>query len=600
MRMLIVSCSTGRGHDSCAMAAKEHFEDRGWACEVDDALGFASPRLSRFLNWGHSTMYRRFPWLFRAGYRFSERHPDAFWRKLGIYRVFGLGTERMIERIETGGFDVVVCTHAFAAVMLTDAVGRRPLSIATCLIGTDYTCNPGTKDTRLDRYFVPDPSLAGLYACPAIAEERVFGSGIPLRKEFYLRTPRALARRELGMPEDGPHVLVMCGSMGCGPMERLVQGLVRETAGDAFVTVVCGTNRRLRRKLAKRYEGNPAVRVRGFANDVPLLMDSADLFLTKPGGLTVAEAAAKGLPMVLIDAVAGCEEPNREFFVRSGGAVTGESVRELVAASVGLLARPNELEKMRARLASLPGKDAPAVLCAQVEGLVQDRKSVAGRALAPVRLRKEDAMLLGTPCLDAHVKGISSPASERQAMIAAAVRLIAREGVAPVTLSRAAEAAGVERDAVSRGFASSEELRKAGLAELAVRIERRFERLFLLAGKEGREDAFLFSSPATVWADDLAAALDSLLGDPRAAEEAAALCSTAMRDPEVNSVVRGALRFFVRTCAPFVGRRKARMLCLIVEGAVVDTCLFGEPFDAGALSEAVASAFAPPAARLAG
>ena len=39
-----------------------------------------------------------------------------------------------------------------------------------------------------------------------------------------------------------------------------------------------------------------------------LLMDSADLYLTKPGGISVTEAASMRLPMVFIDAVAGCEE----------------------------------------------------------------------------------------------------------------------------------------------------------------------------------------------------------------------------------------------------------------------------------------------------
>lgn len=545
-------------------------------------------------------MYRRFPWLFRAGYLFSERHPDAFWRKLGIYRVFSLGAERMVERIESGGFDAVACTHAFAGVMLTDVLERRPLPVATCLIGTDYTCNPGTKDSRLDAYFVPDPSLVGLYACPAIPEEKVIGSGIPLRKAFYCRTPRPLARRELGIPPGRAHVLVMCGSMGCGPMERLVRGLARRTAGCACMTVVCGTNRRLRKRLARRYAEDPAVRVLGFTDDVPLLMDSADLFLTKPGGLTVAEAAAKGLPMVLVDAVAGCEAPNREFFVRSGGAVTGESVQDLVEAAAGLLERPDELEKMRARLASLPGREAPAVLCARMEAIVREKESAAGCAQAQARLRKEDAMASRESGFDVLGERLARPADDRQALVAAAARLIAREGTEPVTLLRAAEAAGIGRDAAAEIFSGSEELRKAGLAELAVRVERHFERLFLFAGREGREGSFLFSGPGGIRADELAFALESCLGDPAQAQEAAALCATAMRDPEVKEIMRSALGFFVRTSAPFVGRGRVRMLCALVEGAVMDTCLFGEPLDADALSEAIASTFEPPAARLAG
>lgn len=600
MRMLVLSCSTGQGHDSCARAVKEHFEARDWECEVDDALAFVSPALSRFLAWGHSTMYRRFPWLFRAGYRFSERHPDAFWRKLGIYRVFALGSERMAGRIESGGFDAVACTHAFAGVMLTDVLECRPLPVATCLVGTDYTCNPGTKDSRLDAYFVPAPSLVGLYACPAVPEEKMVASGIPLRGEFYLRTPRPIARRELGIPEGCAHVLVMCGSMGCGPMERLVRGIVEEAPDGTQVTVVCGTNRRLRKRLARRHAGNPAVHVLGFTEDVPLLMDSADLFVTKPGGLTVTEAAAKRLPMVLVDAVAGCEEPNREFFVRSGGAVTGESVRELVEAAVGLLARPDELERMRGRLAVLPGREAPALLCDRMEELVRERKTAAARARARAGLRKDEAMTSGKTGSNVQEGRLVAPGDERQALVAAAARLVALEGAGPVTLSRAADAAGVGQDEAQRIFGDGEGLERAALSELAAQIEREFERLFLSAGREGREGSFLFSGPGGVRADDLAAALGSCLSDLQRAEEAAALCATAVRDPEVRAIMRRALRFFAQTCAPFAGESRARMICALVEGAVMDTCLFGEPFDADALSEALAAVLAPPAARLAG
>ncbi|MFR7461994.1 MAG: hypothetical protein ACLUW8_14630 [Subdoligranulum sp.] len=43
-------------------------------------------------------------------------------------------------------------------------------------------------------------------------------------------------------------------------------------------------------------------------------MQASDLFLTKPGGLSTSEAMAAELPMVLIDAVAGCETHNLNFF----------------------------------------------------------------------------------------------------------------------------------------------------------------------------------------------------------------------------------------------------------------------------------------------
>ena len=80
-----------------------------------------------------------------------------------------------------------------------------------------------------------------------------------------------------------------------------------------------------------------------------LLMDSADLYLTKPGGISVTEAASMRLPMVFIDAVSGCEEYNKDFFLRTGGAVTGQTPREIARTSLSLLSNEPALEKWATR-----------------------------------------------------------------------------------------------------------------------------------------------------------------------------------------------------------------------------------------------------------
>jgi len=62
---------------------------------------------------------------------------------------------------------------------------------------------------------------------------------------------------------------------------------------------------------------------------MPLQMDAADVYITKPGGISVTEAAKKRLPMILIDAVGGCEQHNLDYFIASGGALTAKEPEEL-------------------------------------------------------------------------------------------------------------------------------------------------------------------------------------------------------------------------------------------------------------------------------
>ena len=66
--VLILSCSTGQGHNSCAKAVKEYFDKKNVDCEIEDAFRFVSANFCRFMSWCHSFMYRHLPGLFRWCY----------------------------------------------------------------------------------------------------------------------------------------------------------------------------------------------------------------------------------------------------------------------------------------------------------------------------------------------------------------------------------------------------------------------------------------------------------------------------------------------------------------------------------------------------
>ena len=141
---------------------------------------------------------------------------------------------------------------------------------------------------------------------------------------------------------------MMCGSMGCGPICELAELLAPMLREDQLLSIVCGTNSDLFEKLEKRFAGQENVRVLGLVTNMPVMMQGSDLLLTKPGGLSTTEAAASGLPMVLIDAVAGCEEHNLDFFLGLGAAETADTPEALAATALTLLERPERLAAMSA------------------------------------------------------------------------------------------------------------------------------------------------------------------------------------------------------------------------------------------------------------
>ena len=92
----------------------------------------------------------------------------------------------------------------------------------------------------------------------------------------------------------------------------------------------------------------PRVRMLSYVKDVSALLDSADLYLTKPGGISVTEAAEKRLPMILIDTVAGCEDYNLQFFVNLGAAKTADSEEAIAALCLDTLRSDDALCEMSA------------------------------------------------------------------------------------------------------------------------------------------------------------------------------------------------------------------------------------------------------------
>ena len=75
MKVLILSCNTGGGHNSCARAIGTELQRRGHSYETDDALLYVSKGTSRFVSNWHVRFYRYFPKLYNKGYQYAEEHP---------------------------------------------------------------------------------------------------------------------------------------------------------------------------------------------------------------------------------------------------------------------------------------------------------------------------------------------------------------------------------------------------------------------------------------------------------------------------------------------------------------------------------------------
>lgn len=346
MRTLILSCNTGEGHNSCAKAIQETYAAHDETCDIVDALQFISKRASQFISDWHSRIYRHAPKLYKAGYHTAEERTSVFREGTTVYRYLTSGSEKLYHFILDGGYDNIICTHVFPALALTAMLKHHPMPLVTSFVSTDYTCSPSVENSELDYYFIPDISLTEEFVQCGVPREKLIDSGMPVKQAFYLNTDKAAAKAELGLPVDHQHLLVMCGSIGCGPIKELTEDLLIRLTSEQELTIVCGANEELFAKLERHFAHDPRIHIHGMVDYVPLLIHSADLFLTKPGGLSTSEAAACGVPMLLMDTVAGCEGHNLNFFLRQGIAVTADTPKHLADLAAALLADPEQLQEM--------------------------------------------------------------------------------------------------------------------------------------------------------------------------------------------------------------------------------------------------------------
>lgn len=335
MRVLILTCNTGEGHNSASAAIREAMELRGHACDTVDALGFLSRRASAFICRWHVRLYRYAPKLFETGYATAERYSILFDERGPLGRYLAGGGKKLARLLDREHYGAIICVHVFPALMVTELQRRQPRDIRTIYVATDYTCGPVVEETNLEYYCIPHADLKEAFLQSGIPAQKLLPLGIPVRQAFYCQQDKAAARTALGLPETGKLALLMCGSMGCGPLEELTALVADALPPDATLTVACGTNTKLFESLNNQKREN--VMVLGFTHEMPTWLAAADLFLTKPGGLSVTEAATAGTPLLLLDAVGGCETPNLRFFTQNGWAEAAESPEEMAARCGALL-----------------------------------------------------------------------------------------------------------------------------------------------------------------------------------------------------------------------------------------------------------------------
>ena len=359
-RVLVVTASVGAGHNQAGRAIVEAL--RSMHPDVDvvtaDALSFAPKWFRSCYAGGFALMMTRTPRMYGLGFRLENRYQRPEYSLLENLRH---RHERHVLRrfapfLLAERPDLIVHTHFLLPPLVAWLRRRRLTAARQFVVVTDHKAHRRWHCPDVDHWFLPSQASLPLLEAWAIPRERITVSGMPVRQRWTAPTDREKILADWRLPADRPIVLLSGGTeFTCGPVAKVAGGIMA-ACPDVCLVVLAGRNKKLLGRLSATARPGRLAPV-AFTDKLNELVSVCSLMVTKAGGVTTAECAARGAPMVLFKPVPGQEADNAEYFASSGAAVIARRYRDVPRIIAGILSDGRQLARMSqcAQRLHLPG-----------------------------------------------------------------------------------------------------------------------------------------------------------------------------------------------------------------------------------------------------
>ncbi len=347
-RVLILSASYGEGHQQAALAVQDALIEQNPGIEITivDYMRMVHPIINSVARYCYLKSVRFAPKLYGLFYKGTSRiSPESMLQK----RLNHLGYDDLAEFLNSYKPSVVLSTFPTPAGVMSMLKKRGLTDVPDTTVITDHAIHSQWIHPYTDHYFVGSDHVRKGLIARGIPDDRISVTGIPIRPTFLAPSNRAILRNKYGLDEELPTILMMAGSSGTMGDAGQICDEMFQSSTRMQIMVVCGHNAKLHKEIQElsREARNP-VWVFGFTRDVHELMAVSDLIITKAGGLTVSEALAMELPMLLYRPIPGQETQNAAFLVRSRVAVFARNRKQVNAYVERLLSDDGtRLKKMR-------------------------------------------------------------------------------------------------------------------------------------------------------------------------------------------------------------------------------------------------------------
>ncbi|RKP56154.1 glycosyltransferase [Cohnella endophytica] len=332
-KILILTGTLGDGHNQAAKAILE-------------ATGFYRPevevKIVDFLQWTHPYLHSvgRFCYMQWVkglpsvyGYLYRKTRDENTLSNL-FKRIRSFSADRMSKLLDEVEPTVVVSTFPGAASAMSYLKAQHLTDVPTVTVITDYTDHSYWIHPFTDRYMVGAEHVKQALVKHGVPIRNIEVTGIPIKLSFTRAYNRVALFEKHGLDPSMPVILVMGG--GDGLIGKQLSSLLRSEQSPCSLQFifVCGRNEKLKKSLeeelgSRKTKSRHRVVITGFVDYVHELMALSDVIVTKPGGVTVSEALALELPMILYKPIPGQEQENSAYLIRIGAALEAGNVADL-------------------------------------------------------------------------------------------------------------------------------------------------------------------------------------------------------------------------------------------------------------------------------
>lgn len=384
-KVLIMSASTGGGHNRAAKAIQEELELKNIngepiECKIIDSLKLINSFTDKLISRGYEKSAMYTPEAYGSIYRLSDTELVSK-NEYKDNPLTSLLARKLKTLIKTEEPNLIIGTHPFPMIALCKLKkisndkkltenspteieelssyfhwSEDPVEIPPLIsILTDYTVHSTHIQNEIDYYIVGHEYVKELLVSEVEEPEKIKPYGIPVEKSFLLHRDKETILNELNLNPEKKTIVLMGGSFGAGNIKETLDELL-EINRDFQILVITGRNKALKEKIDRRLattEHNKNVQVLGFTDKMNDILYAADLIVTKPGGLTTTETLLKGIPMIVPYYIPGQEEENLDFLSNCGAVIRVTKKYTLPVLVKVLLDYPERVELLKKNIESI-------------------------------------------------------------------------------------------------------------------------------------------------------------------------------------------------------------------------------------------------------